>query len=318
VFTVRLVDGPEEEVSESPVTVILVAFSGELSVFVQSGLQGTVWGVVWNTVYVNWSAGVTVDCPTGVVTVTSTTPATPTGEVAVIESSLTTMTFLAVVPLKSTSVAPVKPDPVMVRGVPPVVNPVEGSTSLTMGSTAGVIVVDAVADFVSEEVDTDAVTGPVVVGLVTPLRETETTSPALMEYPPEIAHETVVPLVTVQREPTVWSVVLSRTSPPVNDPMLVPVGRVTVMVLPAVPSRSPEDEVVNPIVQVVMAPATEYEGVTDRDLTDCADVREAEAVTDLVSELVTTLVVVDPVVVGFVTPAMDTVTASPAGTEYPL
>jgi hypothetical protein len=71
----------------------------------------------------------------------------------------------------------------MVTGVPPVVNPVEGSTSLTMGSTAGVIVVDAVADFVSEEVDTDTVTGPVVVKLVTPFRETETTSPALIEAP---------------------------------------------------------------------------------------------------------------------------------------
>jgi hypothetical protein len=184
VFTVRLVDGPEEEVPESPVTVILVESSGELSLFVQSGLQGTVWGVVWNTVYVNWSAGVTVDGPTGVVTVTSTTPATPTGEEAVIESSLTTMTLPAAIPLKSTSVAPVKPDPVMVTGVPPVVNPVEGSTSLTIGSTAGVIVVDAVADFLSEEVDTDTVTGPVVVGLVTPFRETETTSPAPIDVPP--------------------------------------------------------------------------------------------------------------------------------------
>jgi hypothetical protein len=100
--------------------------------------------------------------------------------------------------------------------------------------------------------------------------------------------------------------------------MLVPAGSVAVMVLPALPSRSPEDEVVNPIVQVVMAPATDDEGVTDTDLTDCADVTEAEAVTDVVSELVTTLVVVEPVVVGLVTPAMDTVTASPAGTEYPL
>jgi hypothetical protein len=228
------------------------------------------------------------------------------------------MTFPAAVPLKSTSVAPVKPDPVMVTGVPPLVNPVEGSTSLTMGSTAGVIVVDAVADLVSEDVDTDTVTGPVVVGLVTPFRETETTSLAPTEAPPLMAHETVVPPVAVQREATVWPVVTSVMVPPAKDPRVVPAGRVTVMVLPAVPSRSPEDEVVNPTVQVVMAPATDDWGVTDEDLTDFAEVIAAEAVTDFVSELVTTFVVVDPVVVGLVTPPIDTVTASPAGTEYPL
>src|ERR1700689_691197 len=50
--------------------------------------------------------------------------------------------------------------------------------------------------------------------------------------------------------------------------MFVPVGRVTVMVLPADPSRAPEDEVVNPIVQVESAPAADEDGVADNDVTD--------------------------------------------------
>ena len=45
---------------------------------------------------------------------------------------------------------------------------------------------------------------------------------------------------------------------------------------------------------------------------------EIEAVADVVSEGVTTLVVADPVAVGLVTPFRVTVSASPAGTEYPL
>ena len=100
--------------------------------------------------------------------------------------------------------------------------------------------------------------------------------------------------------------------------MLVPAGRVALMVLPAVPSRSPEDEAVNPIVQVERAPAADEDGVADNDATDWAVVMEVVVDADRVSELVRTFVVVDPVVVGLVTPAMDTVTASPAGTEYPL
>ncbi len=56
--------------------------------------------------------------PAGVVTVTSTTPV-PAGLSAVIEVSLTTVTFVAGVVPKSTAVAPVKPVPVIVTSVPP-------------------------------------------------------------------------------------------------------------------------------------------------------------------------------------------------------
>jgi hypothetical protein len=62
--------------------------------------------------------------------------------------------------------------------------------------------------------------------------------------------------------------VVSVTVPPVNDPRVVPVGSVTVMVLPADPSRTPEDEVVNPIVQVESAPAADEDGVADNEVTD--------------------------------------------------
>jgi predicted neutral ceramidase superfamily lipid hydrolase len=111
--------------------------------------------------------------------------------------------------------------------------------------------------------------------------------------------------------------VVSNTVPVAKDPRVVPVGRVTEMVLPAAPSRSPEDEVTNPIVQVVRAPTADDEGFTVGEATDLAAaiVVEAEAEADLVSELVDTDTVAGPVAVGLVTPFRVTVTASPAGTE---
>jgi uncharacterized protein YqjF (DUF2071 family) len=99
---------------------------------------------------------------------------------------------------------------------------------------------------------------------------------------------------------------------------MVPVGRVTVIVLPADPSRAPEDEVVNPIVQVESAPAADEDGVADNDVTDVVVAIEIEAVAGVVSELVDTDTVAGPGVVGLVTPFRVTVSASPAGTEYPL
>ncbi len=58
------------------------------------------------------------DIPAGVVTVTSTVPV-PAGLSAVIEVSLTTVTFVAAVVPNSTAVAPVKLVPVIVTSVPP-------------------------------------------------------------------------------------------------------------------------------------------------------------------------------------------------------
>ena len=65
--------------------------------------------------------------PPGVVTVTSTVPATLGGEVAVIWVAESTGELVAGVAPKSTAVAPVKPVPVMVTVVPPAVGPEPGA-----------------------------------------------------------------------------------------------------------------------------------------------------------------------------------------------
>ena len=77
--------------------------------------------------------------PPGVVTVTSTTPV-PAGLSAVIDVSLTTVTFVAAVVPKSTAVAPVKPVPVIVTKVPPAVEPLVGLRPVTVGAAAAVYV----------------------------------------------------------------------------------------------------------------------------------------------------------------------------------
>ena len=62
--------------------------------------------------------------PPGVVTVTSTIPVVPAGgAVTVICVLLTTIKFVAVLVPNLTSVAPVKPVPVMVTLLPPVYTP---------------------------------------------------------------------------------------------------------------------------------------------------------------------------------------------------
>ena len=72
--------------------------------------------------------------PSGVVTVTLTLPKEPAGEAAVICVAFTTVTFVAAVPSKLTAVAPVKPVPVIVTVVPPVVLPLEGLRAVTVGA----------------------------------------------------------------------------------------------------------------------------------------------------------------------------------------
>jgi hypothetical protein len=119
-------------------------------------------------------------------------------------------------------------------------------------------------------------------------------------------------------EPTVWSAVVSNTVPPAYDPSVVPAGSVTVMLLPAAPSRAPDDDVVKATVQVVCAPAPDDDGVTDTVSTDWTAVMGLDAVVAFRSDVVDTDAVADPVAVGLVTPFRVTVTASPEGTEYPL
>jgi hypothetical protein len=79
--------------------------------------------------------------------------------------------------------------------------------------------------------------------------------------------------------------------------------------------KPPEAEVVKPAVQTASAPAAVDDGVTDRLFTALAVVMETEAVAALVSEVVDTEVVADPVVVGLVTPLRVTDSWSPAFTE---
>jgi hypothetical protein len=87
---------------------------------------------------VNWSGGAfTTEVPPGVVTVTSTVAAASAGEVMEIEvEELTTRPVPGVVP-NFTTVAPVKPVPVTVTGVPPVVGPDVGLTAVTVGTGGG-------------------------------------------------------------------------------------------------------------------------------------------------------------------------------------
>ncbi len=80
-----------------------------------------------------------VEVPPGVVTVTSTVPALPTGEVAVICVALFTVKLAAGVPPKDTAVAPVKSgtDDVMVTLVPPPMAPEFGLRPVTTGTASG-------------------------------------------------------------------------------------------------------------------------------------------------------------------------------------
>ena len=68
---------------------------------------------------------------------TSTVPV-PAGLFAVIVVSLTTVRPVAAVVPKSTAVAPVKPVPVIVTGVPPAVVPLVGLRPVTAGAAAAV------------------------------------------------------------------------------------------------------------------------------------------------------------------------------------
>ena len=67
------------------------------------------------------------------VTVMSTVPALPAGDVAVICVALTTVKLLAAVTPNLTVVAPVKLVPVMVTSVPPLVGPLVGVIPVTVG-----------------------------------------------------------------------------------------------------------------------------------------------------------------------------------------
>jgi hypothetical protein len=83
---------------------------------------------------VNWSADDVADVPPGVVTVIFTVPV-PAGLLAVIEVALFTIYEAAAVLPNFTPLAPVKPVPVIVTLVPPVIGPATGEMLVTAGIT---------------------------------------------------------------------------------------------------------------------------------------------------------------------------------------
>src|SRR6201994_2991041 len=71
--------------------------------------------------------------PLGVVTLTSTVPEVPGGEVAVIDVAESTVNWLAALAPKLTAVAPVSAVPVIVTDVPPLAGPLFALTFVTVG-----------------------------------------------------------------------------------------------------------------------------------------------------------------------------------------
>ncbi len=74
------------------------------------------------------------ESPTGACTITSTGPSAWAGLATVIVVSFTTLNPTPGVPSKVTPVAPVKPLPVMVTGVPPVTGPLAGAREVIAGA----------------------------------------------------------------------------------------------------------------------------------------------------------------------------------------
>ncbi|MNM52521.1 hypothetical protein D3C81_636000 [compost metagenome] len=81
----------------------------------------------------NWFAGPVALVPPLAVTTTFTTPALPAGEVAVMVVALTTVTAKPLLLPNFSAVTPVKPVPVMVTAVPPLLGPVAGVTAVMVG-----------------------------------------------------------------------------------------------------------------------------------------------------------------------------------------
>jgi hypothetical protein len=79
--------------------------------------------------------------PPGVVTWISTVPADSGGAATEIELSPLTVRLVIISLPKFTSVAPVKPLPVIVTTVPPLVGPVDGEIPFTTGRGGGVVAV---------------------------------------------------------------------------------------------------------------------------------------------------------------------------------
>lgn len=106
---------------------------------------------------------------------------------------------------------------------------------------------------VSEVVDAERVSeAGLVDGLVTPLSSTATESPAVTDAPLKITHVAITP--DWLQFPTSLLVVVSVTAELTTVLKSVPVGNVTVILLPDAPSRPPVTDVTNATVYDVRAP----------------------------------------------------------------
>lgn len=85
----------------------------------------------------NWSTLVAALVADGVVTKTSTDPALPAGDTAVIFVEEDTLKLVAGTVPKSTLVAPLKLVPLIVTLVPPLVGPLVGEMEVTVGAGTG-------------------------------------------------------------------------------------------------------------------------------------------------------------------------------------
>ena len=96
----------------------------------------------------NWSDELVELVPSAEVTVMSTTPALPAGEIAVIEVQLLTVKELALVAPNFTAVGLMKLLPVMLTLVPPAVEPLEGEMPNTVGGPAARLIRNVYRTFV--------------------------------------------------------------------------------------------------------------------------------------------------------------------------
>ena len=85
----------------------------------------------------NLSADPVAEVPPAPFTVTSTAPAAPAGEVAVIDVGETTLTTVPALAPNETVSPVANPVPVIVTEVPPAVEPLVGLTAETVGTGGG-------------------------------------------------------------------------------------------------------------------------------------------------------------------------------------
>jgi len=154
---------------------------------------------------VNWSPAEVAEVPPAVVTVTSTTPALPAGEVTVTDVALLAVIEPAVAP-NVTEVAEVRLVPVMTTLVPPAVGPLLGVTEVTVGAPAKVNRSPAEVADVPPAVVTVMSTAPALPTgevTVTDVAVLTVIEPAVAPNLTEVAEDRLIPVMTTLVLPAV-------------------------------------------------------------------------------------------------------------------